>query len=349
MPCPHAKENAQGKRDMKVAIIGAGFSGLSLAWQLIDSGQCAVTLFDLKGIGAGASGIAAGLMHPYPGKEGKRSFLADEGIAATKRLLQIAKRKSRSILTNEKGIIRYVYSEEMRSIFLAHAHKFGDIEPWGDHAFLIRSGMTIFCKQYLEGLWLSLKEKGVAFECKKVSDLKTLSSFDHIVLAAGAGNCAFAEVKGLRLELLKGQILQCKIPKDIAFPEQSLIGEGYMAHSEEKDICYIGSTYERGQYSDCPDREKAEAELLVKSQRIHPRAHTFPIIDCQAAFRVMRIGHYYPMAGKLKDNIWICTALGSRGLLYHGIVAERLGDAILKDDVSLLPQEFELSFQRTDF
>src|SRR5579862_7065479 len=89
---------------MRVAIIGAGFSGLSLAWQLIDSGQCTVTLFDQKGIGAGASGIAAGLMHPYPGKEGKRSFLASEGIAATQRLLQIAKRKSTGALANEQGI-----------------------------------------------------------------------------------------------------------------------------------------------------------------------------------------------------------------------------------------------------
>jgi glycine/D-amino acid oxidase-like deaminating enzyme len=335
---------------MKVAIIGAGLSGLSLAWQLIDSGQCAVTLFDQKGIGAGASGIAAGLMHPYPGKEGKRSFLASEGIAATQRLLQIAKRKSTGALANEQGIIRFAYSDVMRSQFLAHAQDYGDVEPvalWGNQAFLIRSGMTIYCKPYLEGLWLSLKEKGVAFECKKVSDLKTLFSFDHIVLAAGAGNCTFEEAKGLRLELLKGQILQCKIPKDIPFPEQSLIGEGYIAHSEEQSMCYIGATYERGQYADGPDRIKAEAELLPKSMRIHPQAHTFPIVDCRAAFRVMRIGHYYPMAGKLKDNIWVCTALGSRGLLYHGIVAERMRDAILKNDISLLPKEFELSFQRT--
>ena len=42
---------------MKIAVIGAGLSGLSLACQLIDSGQCAVTLFDCKGIGGGASGI----------------------------------------------------------------------------------------------------------------------------------------------------------------------------------------------------------------------------------------------------------------------------------------------------
>ena len=38
---------------MNIAIIGAGLSGLSLAWHLIDRGKCSVTLFDPKGI-AGA-------------------------------------------------------------------------------------------------------------------------------------------------------------------------------------------------------------------------------------------------------------------------------------------------------
>ena len=72
---------------MKIAIIGAGLSGLSVAWHLSLHRQCAITLFDPQGIAGGASGIAAGLMHPYPGLMGMRSFMASEGIATTKHLL----------------------------------------------------------------------------------------------------------------------------------------------------------------------------------------------------------------------------------------------------------------------
>ena len=56
----------------------------------------------------------------------------------------------------------------------------------------------------------------------------------------------------------------------------------------------------------------------------------------------MRIGHYYPMVGRLKDNIWVCTALGSRGLLYHALVGELLTEAVLSDEPSKLPLEFNL-------
>src|SRR5690349_16483648 len=119
MPLPHAKKNAGA---MKIAIIGAGLTGLSLAWHLIDNAS--VTLFDHKGIGGGASGIAAGLMHPYPGQQGMRSFLATEGLLATKNLLEVAQKKSASPLALKNGIIRYLHNEEMCSVFLSHAKNY---------------------------------------------------------------------------------------------------------------------------------------------------------------------------------------------------------------------------------
>jgi glycine/D-amino acid oxidase-like deaminating enzyme len=328
---------------MNIAIIGAGLSGLSLAWHLLANGKCTVTLFDSHGIGGGASGIAAGLMHPYPGQMGMRSFLASEGLDATSMLLQIAQEKSEVALYNDKGIIRYAQNEQMRSLFLSHAKVFGDVEPYGENGFLIHSGMTIFCRPYLEALWRACEEKGAVLSRQKIDDLGVLSSYDAVVLAAGAGNFAFPEVQHLRLERLKGQILKCRIPEEIVFPERSLIGKGYIAKAQKEGFCYIGSTYERGSLSEVPDLDKAKAELIPKAILIHPQADAFPIIDCQAALRVMRIGHYYPMAGKLIDKLWITTALGSRGLLYHGLVAERLSEAILKEDLSALPSEFHLS------
>ena len=64
-----------------IAIIGAGLAGLAVAYHILNKNQnCTVTLFDQKGIAAGASGIAAGLLHPFVGARSKRNFEADEVI-----------------------------------------------------------------------------------------------------------------------------------------------------------------------------------------------------------------------------------------------------------------------------
>ncbi|EPS73177.1 hypothetical protein M569_01580, partial [Genlisea aurea] len=54
------------------AVLGAGFAGLSVAWNLLqlsfkESDVC-VDIYDEVGIGGGASGVAGGLLHPYTPK-----------------------------------------------------------------------------------------------------------------------------------------------------------------------------------------------------------------------------------------------------------------------------------------
>ena len=188
---------------MKIAIVGSGLMGLAIAWHLIEKGKCAVTLFDSKGIGEESSGVAAGLMHPYPGEEARRSFLATQGIEATRRLLAVAQKKSCLPLACEQGILRFPQSEEARAAFLSHAKTYGDVEE-RDSGFWLRSGMTIFCRRYLDSLWSAVQEGGGEFKQQHIEDLAELSSYDHIVLALGAGIKTFKETAFLRLELLKG-------------------------------------------------------------------------------------------------------------------------------------------------
>ena len=54
----------------RYAIIGGGFAGVATAWHLLAhaSGPVSVHLFDGAGIAGGASGAAAGLLHPYSPK-----------------------------------------------------------------------------------------------------------------------------------------------------------------------------------------------------------------------------------------------------------------------------------------
>ena len=59
----------------RYAIIGGGFAGVATAWHLLAHANSPVSihLFDGAGIAGGASGAAAGLLHPYSPK-GKVRF-----------------------------------------------------------------------------------------------------------------------------------------------------------------------------------------------------------------------------------------------------------------------------------
>lgn len=77
----------------RYAILGAGFAGLSVAWHLLqlsgESLQISVEVFDEEGIGAGASGVSGGLLHPYTPK-GKLVWSGVEGWTAALELLSVA-------------------------------------------------------------------------------------------------------------------------------------------------------------------------------------------------------------------------------------------------------------------
>ena len=59
-----------GKGARRYAVIGGGFAGVATVWHLLAhaSTPLRVHLFDGAGIAGGASGAAAGLLHPFSPK-----------------------------------------------------------------------------------------------------------------------------------------------------------------------------------------------------------------------------------------------------------------------------------------
>jgi glycine/D-amino acid oxidase-like deaminating enzyme len=313
---------------MRIAILGAGFSGLSAAWHLLNTVSCQVVLFDSKGIGGGASGIAAGLLHPYVGEAGKRSLLAGEGIESAKELITSAEEKLGQRVANRDGIFRHVVNEKQNQMFLSHCKQFKDVKPHGEGCFWIDLGMTLDCPRYLAGLWQVVLAKGATLVSQEICNLRDLQGFDHVVVAAGAGIARFPELSSLRLGIMKGQVLICRAPELISLPLKSSICKGYLALSLERRICCIGSTYERGEMNEIPDLAMTRSTLFPKIHCFFPEVEKLEVVACRAALRVVGPGHYFPIAAKVSEGLWVLTAMGSRGLLYHAFLGKLLAEAI---------------------
>ncbi len=284
---------------MKIAIIGAGFAGLAAAYYLSEHFE--VTLFDLKGIGGGASGISSGLLHPYPGEKGRRSWQAAEALEATRELLKVAELELGEPVANYEGILKVGECLDPEE----------DVEQLSSNTFLIKSGITVFPELYLQGLWQACQKREVRLVIQNITALDELKEFDQIVLAAGAGIRKFPECSHLKINFVRGQVLTCVLDKPL---ERSISAKRYKAMTPSEGICHLGATYERDLIDDKPCRETAIALLKPETE----------VLDCRAGIRVTNPAHYFPILEQIDPKTCVVTAFGSRGLLYHAYFGKKI-------------------------
>ena len=308
---------------MNIAIIGAGFAGLSTAHFLLEEGPVSITIFDAKGVGAGASGVCSGLLHPYPGLAARRSQNAHEALLIAKELLKIAEAHTPKQVAARSGILRTCMDSKQREQLHQAINAFGDVEHLEGDTFLIHSGITVHSENYLEGLFASLKKKGVVLEIRKIETLKELEHFDRIVIAAGFGVRAFPECKDLNIKFMKGQSFRMK--GRLMHPT-SHISKGYIAHLGCSDYFDLGSSYEREFVDDLPNEDVAKKYL---QEKIDALVECSIILECRAGVRVCNRSHYLPLIAQLNEKAYVFTALGSRGLLYHGLYGRSLSRLLL--------------------
>ncbi len=302
---------------MKIAIIGAGFAGLASCWHLSNQGhQC--TVFDSGK--EGASHVATGLLHPYIGKECKRSLYADDALEDARALLHQAQLEIDAPIADYSGIIRICPDLETAER-LKKQLQYDDIEWKCPLSFLITSGITVFSTLYLKGLRLSCEKLNIDFITKEIFKLEELVDFDRVIIAVGRGIERWFDLKELKLDLLKGQALTAQLEDP---PKVSIVGSGYIGRTSQKDLYCLGSTYERSFTSDDPDRNFAELEIFSKLKKIDPSVKNAKVQSCHSGVRVCPKGHYLPIVSQLDDRHFLFTGLGSRGLLYHGWASKQL-------------------------
>lgn len=317
---------------MKVAIIGAGLSGLSIASYLLrKNASVEVTVFDHKGIGKGASQVAS-LLHPYPGKKGKRSIEAKLALTTVEELFQFIQPFAHYPFLS-LGILRSAYTLQEEENFISMGKLYGDIDfyDYPSPFFHISSGFTVNTKEYLRSLWRFCTYCNATLVREKIYSLEKLHKFDHIVLAIGSGIASFHAIHQHSLDFVKGQILYSNKRRMCHLP-MSCIAKGYIARVPNSPI-HLGSTYEHDFTHDQFSLSKAKEIILGKLIPYFPWIEELTIHNGCAAIRVCNNKSYLPIFEKIRPGLWMITAMGSRGLLYHAIMGLRAAHQILSETV----------------
>ncbi len=312
----------------KAAVVGAGFGGLALCWHLLEQG-IEVDLYDKTGIGSEASGLASGLLHPYVGEDVKRSWRATQGMEEAKNLLQIAQQFSIEQVADYKGILRKTSIEEVTHTMRRYSIEYGDVEQIEENLFLIRSGIIVNSSVYMKGLYRACQSQGVQLRQQLVEDFHSLKDYDMTFFTVGAGILTFPKIECLKINFVKGQVLECLWPSYLPPLDRALMDKGHIVPTG-KGIVQLGATYEREELDLDPCQEKALADLYPKAQALIPAWKTIAVRECRAGVRVSRMGHYFPVMKAVADKVWVLTAFGSRGLLYHGYTAKILVEAAMR-------------------
>lgn len=331
---------------MKIAIIGAGFSGIAIAWHLLNSSlsSAKIVIMDSKKIGYGTSGIATGLLHPYAGAHAKLNWRGVEGVEATKKLLEVASDTLKlPVIAQNKGILRLALNDDQVLDFQRCAKSFHDVE-WLDPGHCqqivpgcalapglwIKNGLMVYSSLYLKGLWKACEQLGAKFEQKTIHSLKETAEFDITIVATGAETLQLSELASLPLSLVKGQVLEFSWPRNRAPLTCALNSHVYIAMSESRTSCLVGATYEKGFQQALVDLEVAQKELLSKAIELFPPLKEASILNCYAGMRAVTPQHR-PLMKQLSSSQWLLTGLGSKGLLYHALFAKELVEKIFSD------------------
>lgn len=295
---------------MRCAVVGCGLAGLATAYALVKRGV-EVVLYDLFPVGEKPGGIESALLHPYPGKKGLRSKYAHDALSQTMHLIGVAERALGKKVAIKNGILRKNWSPEEWAY---------DLEPY-DQDVLITSGVTVFYKEYLKGLFAALSS------CVFIQGpMENEKEFDQVVYTIGSG---FMDWKIEGVQYVKGQVLLVQEQKKIT---RSMIGSGHISPTLHTKIVQIGATYEHFPDNDLPNVEEAKKYLAPRIKSFLAPMDTWKIVECRACIRVCHKTSYLPIIRRISDKQVIYTGLGSRGLLYHALYGQYAADEIFKEE-----------------
>jgi glycine/D-amino acid oxidase-like deaminating enzyme len=315
---------------MKIAILGAGLAGLATCYYLQKRPGVKISLYDAVGIGGGASGLAAGLLHTRGGAEAKKTRHGETGLQATLELIKAAEEALGSPCAKKTGLLRLATFEKQLNSYKQAAES-KDVQWWDNKRCLkevegisdnpgifIEDAWVVDTPLYLQGLFAACKQGNVCLKIEKVQSLKEFAGFDKIIVCLGDKTTRLPELSHLPLARLKGQILEVAWEKPIPFPLNS---QSYLLQKGERLV--VGATFEREFLDDNVDIETAKKEILPKACLILPKIAESQVLLCKAGVRATTRDKL-PLILEPLPGVWVFSGLGSKGLIFHALYAKEL-------------------------
>lgn len=209
-----------GDPRLRVAVVGGGLSGLSVAYHLLHSDAGAeVCVFDRNPqVGQGnASAAAAGLMHPYSRTLGRKVWKGQEAYEEGLRLLKVVESLGLGVM-KKTGLLRII-SDDRDQIIRNIKQWSDDVELWDvekvrnetgleREAVWVKDAVLVNTSLYMKGLWEICKQTGRAQWIRaNVTNLEHLydAGYHSVVCTAGPEARKFSSLKRLRVKGVRGQ------------------------------------------------------------------------------------------------------------------------------------------------
>lgn len=353
----------------ELLVIGAGLAGASAAFFLGMDRQ--VMIVDQSGPAAGASGAAAGLINPLPGRRARPVWRMREALEALHVLFEEI---GDDVRFPDAGILRPAADREQAQRFIDSTALHPDLSVWMEepdvamrwpdirapHGALhvadagavsipaLCSRLTRRADVHWGWTFANLREEGRVVNARFVTpDGNVEVAADHVVMAVGANTGNFIQTRGLNLHPVKGQVITVELEARLPDDQPQLAGSGFVVlerrrtdepSSKPSHRLILGSTYEHGFTDEHPTAE-ATAQIIGKTKQLMPALESARVVDARAGIRMTVPGTRLPMIGPIPDHrrTWVFSGLGTKGLLMAPLIARKLNSWIL--DPRLIPHE----------
>lgn len=339
-------------------ILGAGIAGLSLADSLQEHG-CRICVIDKAGIASGASGAPLGLINPATGRTAARTWRAEQCYNAIVANLKKVSSFSDQPFYKQNGILRpgltANIARKMKGQFKNTGWPGGWCEWLSEEEVNARHpgiqcvngglwipiGMTVDVAAYLIALAAYLSSGKVEIITKAGLELEQQKDFwiirrsgqtvrcGHLIFATGYETTQQPWWNDLPLHPIKGQVAVFQPEAPLNF-EHSVSSLGYIARLDDNEfVC--GSTYEHD-FDSVEPNTPGEEYLRKRLKRTLPDLERKSKLIRQWAGVRISSPNRKPVLGRHKklNNLFIFTALGSKGLLYGKFLANHFANHLVK-------------------
>lgn len=327
---------------MRVAIIGGGLAGCSLAYALKQSGVSPVVYEAGASLASGASGNPTGLYNPR--FSALRTPESDYYAAAFSLGLRLFK-NFEDIEWNPCGALHLMNDEKkekrfhqmiknwgwdpdhMRLVGMDEASALAGVDIRYDALYLPQSGSVSprkLCAAYTRDVEVHLNTT--------VEDPRDID-VDAVVLACGPAIQSFCP--DLPINTVRGQLTHVRASQGSRDLKCTLCYGGYLAPAND-DVHILGSTFQRWlSHSDIlPEDDHQNLQKLAEN--IPGLEEGMAVVGNRAAVRATAPGHF-PVVGPVRgaEKLYVSGAHGSHGILSTLMAAHLLADMILERPLCL--------------